>query len=773
MFKNTNKRLTLLCAIFVFSFIYRVILMIFDGYPSGADIGLHNSLIYSITQSGNTDFLYNYYQMGGESSLTFPGYHIFTSYIMLITAMPEYIAHAIIVSLFSSSIVLCAYLVTRVVWNEPAALIVAFLAAISRFDIEMLLWGGYPNVITLLLIPLTFYMFIQKDRFSRLPFYVSTSLLAGSIFLTHSLSTFMFLAIIMVVILLGVIFAKKVGTTRRSILSWLIPLIIGAILVSPFLIQSIPAYLSIETAPDIIEATVSTRVLPLDIIIPLFAVFSLFFLLSKKYQGRYFTVPTLLTVMWLLIPLIFTQGYLVGSYTDYNRFLYFVLMPVIILIGLFIELGSGFSARVMDTYRTLTRQTMQPRKIKSKKLSSLSFKISRNLTRKNIYSILIISILLVCFGIMPVFNNPTENIGAGLAAKNFYQAMNDQRYEAIEWVKEYTQEDSVLVTDAYYGWWFSGFAQRPTWSAVDPQFLLTEEEFERAQIARYLLDTDYLIDNGKIQVREDGGYLARHNPQILTKLDWTYFPYTFFTFNSNQTQIQYEVNGNLHFARLDQLSVKEMRLEKATDCVTIVVARGNEYFNYTQYTTVYKGSSVVNITATLDSNVDGVTLNTVWISVESNGYEIDYDNEKTVAFIDEGVKAFGQLIFEESQPIVWRFSSKNPCIIGLQYNLEKDNASSIQISANTYSVSNDPNIYADKAIFDAYFSSMITQNLNSSQESDGTPIELVFDYQEAIETNPLSYVACRDSSIVMKFAKDPAFNLVFINNDVAIFEVKK
>jgi len=52
------------------------------------------------------------------------------------------------------------------VWGESASLIAAFLVAISRFDVEMLLWGGYPNVIMLMLIHLTFYLFLQKV-FSR------------------------------------------------------------------------------------------------------------------------------------------------------------------------------------------------------------------------------------------------------------------------------------------------------------------------------------------------------------------------------------------------------------------------------------------------------------------------------------------------------------------------------------------------------------------------------------------------------------------------------
>jgi hypothetical protein len=37
----------------------------------------------------------------------------------------------------------------------------------------------------------------------------------------------------------------------------------------------------------------------------------------------------------------------------------------------------------------------------------------------------------------------------------------------------------------------------------------------------------------------------------------------------------------------------------------------------------------------------------------------------------------------------------------------------------------------------------------------------------------ISYIACRDFELLPKFANDPVFSLVFINNDVAIFMVKK
>ncbi len=47
-----------------------------------------------------------------------------------------------------------------------------------------------------------------------------------------------------------------------------------------------------------------------------------------------------------------------------------------------------------------------------------------------------------------------------------------------------------------------------------------------------------------------------------------------------------------------------------------------------------------------------------------------------------------------------------------------------------------------------------------------------FDYTIEIENKTVSYVAVRDSELIPKFANDPAFSLVFINDYVAIFAVK-
>lgn len=777
---KANRTFLILLLLFAFSFIYRAVLMLLDTFPPGADIGLHNSVIYSITGHGNVDFFYNSFHMGSGLSLTFPGYHIFTSAVMLMTGLPDYLAHTMVVSLFSALIVLVAFLITRKVWSEPAAYIVAFLAAISRFDVEMLMWGGYPNVITLLLIPLTFYLYLQRERFSTVPFLASTSLLAGSIFLTHSLSAAVFLAITFVMVLLMLIIPKRLGTTRKTGIYWLLPIIFGAILFAPFIIDAVPAYLnnnstlaSPASQNAIDQATVLTQTLPLNLVLPLFGAFAGLLIFSKKYIGRFVALPTFLLSLWLFIPLVLTQSYLVGIAVDYNRFLYFLILPLIIFIAVLIEHGSRFFAGVAHNYLTWSSQANQNVKTRYANFSKV-------LTRKRIYSGFVLFFLLFSFLALPIFMGPVYN--GGQVIQQFYQTMDSQAYEAIQWAKTNTAKNAVFVSDALYGWWLGGFAQRRTYSAVDPQYLSINEEYDKALFARTLMDTDYLVDNGWIQVREDGGYIARQNPAILATLNWTYFPYEFFNFASNNTKITYILDVSpkpiLQSISVNQLSFKGMRMQNDSQQAIITVVRGNEYLNYTQQTTINRGSRFVNLTTTIESANPSVLLELLDIDLQSYGIQIPYNNDHTIAFLAEDVKVLGQLIFTENKPTNTTVGSHHT---ELQYYLEGKQQQEIQITATAYAVTDNLSVYNDPVKRNDFLNSQVSQNMNQNQPLDNTKDwTQVFNYQKELQRYNVSYVVCRYPDMFPKYLEDPTFSVVYmnsaessklINNQIAIFKV--
>ncbi|HUU89392.1 MAG TPA: hypothetical protein VMX17_16790 [Candidatus Glassbacteria bacterium] len=768
-----STKTTFLLVLFTFALIYRLMFMHWDIYPSGADIGLHNSVLNSITTSGGTDFQWNFYQMGGGFSLTFPGYHIFVSYVVLLTGLPNYIAFSLTVALFSSLLVFCSFLVTRVAWSESAGIIVAFLVAISRFDIEMLLWGGYPNAAALTLIPIIFYLYLERKNFSHFSLICITGLLSATIFLSHSLTSVMFVSITILTVIAIMAFSKRLKINRGHIFVWILPLIVGFILVFPFLMNVIPAYLGANGGTftggvsGIQQALLSTRVLPMEWILPLFGSVFLFLLFSKKYQRKFLSIPAILFMLWLLVPVLSTQGYLVGLYVDYNRFLYFVILPLIVLIGLGIDHGSSFFARIISTYLTLTKKhNHAPPNLTNEKPS-----FPQRFSQKNLYIGFTLAFLIISFLTIPIFLTPFQ----GRTIQSFYQVMSDPGYDAILWAKQYTPNGSLFVSDALYGWWFSGFAQRPTLSAVDPQFLTLAREFEPAQIANNLLDTDYVIDNGLIQIREDGGYLDRHNPIFLAKLNWTYFPYPFFHFSNDKAAVQLDLGNNSYKTfELSDLPVLEMSIANDSTQAHISVKKGNYYFNYSQTLTVYEGEKFVNMTISIDTENDFISIIDVNYILQSKGELVQSEN--TIGFIDEGAKVLGQLIFSESNlPVINELEN-----FGMNLFYEIGNSKvDLQLLISVFSITDDLVFYQTAENRDLLIKEILDSNLiltsnpdlfSGNKELTDLPIE-VFSYSDAIVDWSISYIACRDSALLPKFVKDPGFSLVFINDEVAIFKV--
>ena len=767
-----SKKYVLLFLIFIFAFIYRMLLMHRQVYPPGADIGLHNSIIHSITSTGNTDFLWNFYQMGGGLSLTFPGYHIFVSAIIQMTGLPECLALSVVVSFFSSVIVLCTFLITRVTWGESTAIIAAFLVAVSRFDVEMLLWAGYPNAVTLLLIPLIFYLYLKRESFSLTSFLAVGTLLSSALFLTHSLSAVMFLGITFSTIIIGLVLSKRIGIPRMNLLIWMMPVFIGAIVVSPFLFEVVPAYAvaNVETftggVAGIRQALLSTRILPIEFVIPLFASLVFFFPFSKKYKNQFLSAPVILFTLWILIPMLFTQGYAIGLYIDYNRFLYFVILPIIILIALAIDHGAGFFSKAIHTYLSLTRKTQEIKRETTESNSRILPRLSRN----NIYAGFVIGFLLFSVLAVPIFLNPLE----GIRIQSFYQVMSDSRYEAMEWSQLNTSPDSIFVSDALYGWWFSGFAQRPTISAVDPQYLTLAREFEPAKIAKGILDTDYIIDNGLIQLREDGGYVGRHNPMFLAKMNGTYFPYPFFHFSNYDNTIFLKNGDNVTSFDIIQLPVKEMRIENSSEQATIMIMRSNDLFNCTQTTTVYSGKRFANMSIVIESSQGNISFSNFFAILHTKDYFDYIEKENTIGIFEEKTKVLGQMIFVKNQPTAKKFSGA----LELRYNLDGKRKAEIELFVGARALppeEQNRTHFKTQESKEKLLNKLIDENLSSYLKNDenfAVALE-VFDYQKALKEWNISYVACRDRELYPKFMNDPSFRLVFINDDVAIFMVRK
>lgn len=758
---KANRNSLLLFLIIIFAVFYRVILALHTGFPPGADIGLHQSLIHSITQEGNTNFLYNYYHMGGGNSNTFPGYHIFVSFISFFTGLPDYLSQTFLIILFSSLLVLTAFLITRKLLNETVALIVAFLVAVSYYDIFIILWSGYPNIVTLMLIPLTFYVLLEKNRFPRLPRITVVSLLSATIFLTHSLSAFIFIAIILTSVFITLCFPRQAGIARKDALEWLFPLFVGGLVVAPFLIQAAPFYLNFNSSvytgglPDIQKVLLPMRLIPVEFILPFFVCSFLYFLFVKYMQTKLIPFSKILLVLWIIIPTVLTQSYFFGFYMDYERFLYFANLPLIILIGTGIFVCARLIGKNTDWFLSTAGKLLQKRFCKNKILRRV------NSYPSNLMVVLFACILiLVTFFELPHFSmTPSE----GFRLQQQLQVADNQCYEAIQWIKNYTPTNSVFVADALYGWWLGGFAQRPTISAIQPVFITNSREFEPALLATRLLDTDYLIDNGLIQIREYGGYTDTHNPEFLVKLNNSYYPLPFLNFNNNQTTITFMENNDVKTVKISELSVIEMNIEKTATSATICIKLENEFFNLTQNTTVYQGVRFVNITKTLSSNNPTISFISMNYTVQTRNNVVT-TNGSSIMLIDPIMNVAGQLIFNETHPSFIQ-GSKDP--LEIVFNLNSQSKTNIDFYVTVFEYSNlDLTSTTQAGLYELFMN-------NTKSHSDKVtefPLD-IFDYRQAIINLNASYIAIRDHSQIERFVKDPLFNLVFINEKIAIFQI--
>ena len=728
----------LLIAILSIGFLYRILLTTLNIFPPGSDIGLHESVINSIT-APKTTFFYNYYHMGGGLSVTNPGYHIFAAFIISMTGAPDYLVQAAVASLFSALVILGAFLVARLVWGELAGFIVAILVTFSSSDIVMLNWAGYPNIVALALIPVLFYLFLQPAKLSSKSYLAVASLVISALFLTHLFSALVFLAITLVALLLSALFSKTTGFTIKKALFWLMPILFGVLLVSPYLVNIVPVYFGSQgaitgTVSVMKQAVVETRAIPTTIlclsIIPVF----LFFIFSKFQKGKFFSLPAILFASSILVPLAATQGYLFGFFLDYERFLYFLSLPVIVCLGLIIVYAANIIAHALGKIKHALAVGSKP---------------------------VLLSVLVIACLFTPLFALPP--VGASQA--NFFQVMTPTKYEAIEWIKASTPADSTFVADAEFGWWLSGFAQRPTLSAVDPQYLILQREFEPARIASNLLSADYLVDNGLLQVKQAGAYANGSSHDIYSILNSSYIYPLVFSLNDTQVSLLYRDNSLPKEVTLGAFTLSNTQVVNNGSCASFVIARENSKFNITEEITIFQGKRFAKITFILQ-NQAFVNFDWLQIPFQSRGFPVQYAN--SIGIVDNTMHQVNQIVFPEAQLGNDVIMQQNPDFYELIYNLHGESNAQISFFVGLCPFNAD----SETTQVD-YWNSLIENNsktyLNTVSDS---PLNC-FDYQAAIKEWNISYIALTDLEMIPRFSSDPTFELVFKNSQVAIFKVIK
>lgn len=744
---NRRNETFMALGIFVFSIIYRTLILQNGGLPPGPDVGLHNSIINSIVlKSGN--FLWNYYHMGGGPSLTHPGFHIFAAYLWLITGMPTYMVQCTVAVLFSSLTVLSAFLLTRSAWKLPlASLTAAFLAALSRYDIEMISWGGYPNVVTLSIIPLIFYMPFREEVSHRVSL-ATSSLLIGTIFITHSLSALTFACItIPFLILSSLVPRRPPDADKKTRVILTASIVLGLLIASPFIVHVFPVYIEnvgmgmfTGAISESQRAILLTRVPPLYLVfLALVPTFS-FLVFAKRCRGAFLDNVGLLFSLWIFVPALLTQSFRVGLYTDYLRFLHFLIFPLTVFFALLTHYTCSFLADVAATFAHVKGFPFDRVKFNSIFMAA--------------------ALTFYTFGFVPFFSSPE----GGFHIADYYRVAYPQEFEAIKWIKEETSAGALFVSNHGYGWWISGFGQRATFTSTDPQFLMIPHEFNASYVARTLLKTNFILNNGFIEIAEDGGHVGRYNPRISINCTKFLEPYPMLFFNESDLIIFHNVGGNPRAVMATAIPMKNLTLETTNTSACITIKRLNAQLSLTRRVEVLKGAKFVMIFLSIESLSNEVSIQHVRMLLQARGTV--FQLEQTMGFWDESAGVLAQLMLEGRQPLAKVFKVEGANYVELFYSSENAQIIEIKMIVGGFEIEK----FESKNVKDLLVN--MTRSWQDA-ESSNMPIK-IFDYREVIRSNGIAFIACqRKTCDIERFASDPMFNLVYINDRVAIFKVRK
>jgi len=691
--------------------------------------------------------------MGGEPLATPPGFHFFVSILILLTGMPLLLAQLITAAFFSSFIVFPAYLVSKKMWNSHSAgFLAAFFAAISALSLEMVSWGGYTNVVSLALMVVIFYLFLkdidQPNHFNLL----MGTLLFASLILTHTFSLFVFFPILIlyfVSLLIGKALKLKKIELRKTLRFFTVSAALGILAVSPWLLRVLSFYMGASEEGALLGGMADNRNLILtnrtvdSIILTLIIVLIPTFFMFKASRKNYADNGSLLLAAWFLVPVVMTQAYIFGVFVDYSRFMYFIDFPGILII----------SASLFYLFHYTS--------IAVSKVPRLKW----NSIKKLVPALVFIASLFVFIVVSPWSIFPDEAI----ERVDFYTTIQKPEATAMEWIQNRTPESSVLVADHLYGWWLSGVAKRTTLSAAGLEFLLYSHEMEVAKSAQLLFDTNYYIDNGLIQVREDNPYFLRHNPEFSIET-WSGKPYSLFNFQDDWMKIDYYLINKYGDRDYKNTTLSDMKvigtpiILESENSTILTIARENDLFTVNRTLTVQRGVRFAELSYEIKTKNVQTNVWKILLPIFTREGEVKIDPYTMFGFYDPNQKVCGQVIFRDDCPVDINYTI-SPRRVEMLYRFSWNPHIKIKILVGVFD--------AEDLNYPEEVEKTYDKLTNSSLEMLTLDPLITWDYVEMMEKYDVSYVVCRDQNVYSKFSEDPKFRLVFNGGNVAVFQVVK
>ena len=356
----------------------------------------------------------------------------------------------------------------------------------------------------------------------------------------------------------------------------------------------------------------------------------------------------------------------------------------------------------------------------------------------------------------PLLSAPNE----ALEEATYYQKMTPLKYDAIQWIKNSTPENSVFVADADYGWWISGFAQRPTLSAINPQFLILSRELEPARAAKNLLTTDYFIDNSKLKINYNIFDNKTNSHELYARITGSYVLHPFFSIKDTNISLLYRNNGKPQYLSLNKLTITNVEVNNGSNWASFTTVKENELLRFSESLTIQAGTNTAKVNMTIQGKTGDIQFDWLYVPFIANGAPTEQEN--SIVFTDESIQAQTSIVFTENQ-------------LGNTVSM-KENTEFYELILNSQGSA--VNQFEFTVEFNEQEPSGNTQNQSNSEFSysqaatDSNQQLTYFDYKKTINAWNISYVVVTDEKTFSRFAGHESFNLVYKNAEVAIFKVQ-
>jgi len=473
-----------------------------------------------------------------------PSFHLTCGLLILFTSLPILTTTLVTGILMNVLTVPPFYCLSRqILGRRSSALLASFLFAASTSDMYMLTWGGYVNLAALFFIPMIFWLSL-RERPLGLPGRITGGFMVGALMLTHHFTAFVFIGLALACLLVSAATCLRKRETRwRGFmfeLLWM--MLIGGCLALGWWLSKLPLYATILSGPaERAEVAVTWITIVTSSIRALTGIAAAMFFISWfAFLGMYrlqksaggFDPKKGTVFLWILVPVLLATPYLVGPSPSFQRFLYYIIQPALILM----TLGLITTASAIRGVR-----------FEEVRVAGLFF---------------------VGFLVASYFMGTLAFANGNY---NFFLSMNENRSHTIGWLGSYSKAEDLIVTEHSFGWWIAGIGHRPTLSASPAPYLSYPYEEPLARAASLILSANYGLENEFLRIDEAGPYGYADNPRIALTRRGLY--HQMLTINDRETVVLVATGSEAEIVALNELPGREATWVREEDDEAILRLR--------------------------------------------------------------------------------------------------------------------------------------------------------------------------------------------------------